>query len=55
MVKYKGRCHFLQYMPAKPTKWGLKVWPICDSSSYMMNMNVHTGKQNDLIDDNEQL
>ena len=49
MVKYKGRCHFLQYLPAKPVKWGLKVWALCDSSNYYMaSMNVYTGKRNDL-------
>ena len=47
MVKFKGRCHFLQYLPAKPTKWGLKVWALCDSESYYMaSMRVYTGKNN---------
>ena len=23
---------FIQYMPAKPVKWGVKVWVLCDSS-----------------------
>ena len=26
MVKFKGRCSFLQYMKAKPTKWGIKTF-----------------------------
>jgi hypothetical protein len=30
MIGFKGRVHFRQYMPAKPTKWGIKVWQICE-------------------------
>ncbi|KAL8589454.1 hypothetical protein ACOMHN_061665 [Nucella lapillus] len=49
MIKFKGRCGFLQYMPAKPTKWGVKVWALCDADSfYMLNYSVHTGRINDL-------
>ncbi|XP_029635014.1 uncharacterized protein LOC115210552 [Octopus sinensis] len=31
MIGYKGRVHFWQYMPAKPTKLGIKVWEVCES------------------------
>ena len=36
MIACKCRCGFLQYMPAKPTRWGIKVWACCDSSSFYM-------------------
>ena len=37
MVKYKGRLAFQQYMPAKPIKWGIKVWALAESTTgYMM-------------------
>ncbi|VDI03632.1 Hypothetical predicted protein [Mytilus galloprovincialis] len=26
MVPWKGQLSFKQYMPAKPTKWGIKMW-----------------------------
>ena len=26
MIAYKGRLSFLQYMPKKPHKWGIKAW-----------------------------
>ena len=33
MIAYKGRLSFMQYMPAKPIKCGIKVWIRCDSKS----------------------
>ena len=45
MIKFKGRCEFLQYLPAKPTKWGIKVWACCTASTYyMLYYSVQTGK-----------
>ena len=45
MVKFKGRLSFRQYMPAKPIKWGIKVWVLCESDTgYAYNMQVYTGK-----------
>ena len=44
MVKYKGCLSFCQYLPSKPTKWGIKVWSLCESSTgYMSNFQVYTG------------
>ena len=32
-------------MPAKPIKWGIKVWVLCESDTgYAYNMQVYTGK-----------
>lgn len=31
MIPFKGRYVLKQYMPKKPTKWGYKVWCLCDS------------------------
>jgi hypothetical protein len=25
-IGFKGRFHLKQYMPGKPTKWGIKAW-----------------------------
>ncbi|KAK3106989.1 hypothetical protein FSP39_004511 [Pinctada imbricata] len=48
MIGFKGRVHFRQHMPAKPTKWGIKVWQICESESgYCCGFEVHTGKKRD--------
>ena len=42
MVKFKGRLAFRQYLPSKPTKWGVKVWSLCESSTgYTWNFQVY--------------
>ena len=36
---------FIQYMPAKPVKWGVKVWVLCDSiNGYICTFDVYTRK-----------
>ncbi|XP_050414127.2 piggyBac transposable element-derived protein 4 [Patella vulgata] len=48
MVKYKGRLGFVQYMPMKPTKRGIKVWIAAASDTgYVHAFNVYTGKSLD--------
>ncbi|MEG7522740.1 MAG: transposase, partial [Chromatiales bacterium] len=45
MIKFKGRLGFRQYMPAKPIKWGIKVWALCESNTgYAYHIQVYTGK-----------
>ena len=31
MIGTKCRLSFIQYLPAKPTKWGIKVWVCADA------------------------
>jgi len=48
MVKFKGRVSFRQYMPAKPTKWGVKIWSLCESTTgYLHKFQIYTGKEAD--------
>ena len=45
MVKFKGRLGFRQYMPAKPIKWGVKIWSLCEADTgYLYNFQIYTGK-----------
>ena len=37
MIALKGRLSFRQYMPAKPTKCGIKVWMTVDSKEWLRN------------------
>ena len=45
LYPYRGRCRFIQYMPSKPEKYGLKFWLLADASSYYVsNLQMYTGK-----------
>ena len=52
MIGFKGRLSFLQYMPKKPTKWGMKAWVLADSKTgYTWNWNLYAGKEDGDTDD----
>ena len=45
MVGFRGRFAAKQYMPNKPTKWGIKCFTLADSSNgYVLNVLVYTGR-----------
>ena len=44
MIGFKGRLWFVQYMPNKPTKWGMKAFVLADSATgYTYNWRLYTG------------
>ncbi|XP_056880212.1 piggyBac transposable element-derived protein 4-like [Takifugu flavidus] len=46
LVPFRGRCRFLQYMPSKPAKYGLKIFWMCDARvPYTIDGTVYTGRQ----------
>ena len=46
MTGFKGGITFKQYMPKKPTKWGLKAFVLADSATgYAYNWRLYTGVQ----------
>ena len=45
MINFRGRLSFLQYLPKKPKKWGMKAWVLADSDNgYTWNWDLYTGK-----------
>lgn len=45
MVKSRHRSGIRQYIKDKPTKWGIKLWVVADSSNgYTVDFNVYIGK-----------
>ena len=45
MIAFKGRLSFVQYMPAKPIKFGITFFSLNDSTSaYCLEIQVYTGK-----------
>ena len=50
MIGTRCRISFLQYMPKKPTKFGVKVWVNAETkTSYILNFQVYTGAVNELF------
>ena len=48
MISFEGRLSFLQYLPKKPKKWGVKAWALADSKmGYVWNWKLHTGKEDE--------
>ena len=46
MIAFKGRLSFLQYLPRKPHKWGMKAWVLADArNGYTWNWKLYTGKE----------
>uniref|UniRef100_UPI00358F5BBC piggyBac transposable element-derived protein 4-like isoform X1 n=1 Tax=Myxine glutinosa TaxID=7769 RepID=UPI00358F5BBC len=46
LVPFRGRCSFVQYMPSKPAKYGLKFFWACDSkTAYALDGIAYTGRQ----------
>ena len=52
MIRFKGRLGFKQYMKDKPTKWGIKVFPLSDAiNGYVYRFQIYTGENlNDSVD-----
>lgn len=47
LAPYRGRCRFIQYMPSKPAKYGIKIWMCCDAETkYVYNASIYCGKDN---------
>ena len=48
MILYKGRAvPFIQFMPAKPIKHGIKVFPLCCAvTGFLLLFEVYTGAEN---------
>ena len=44
MIGFKGRLAWIQYVPKKPTKWGIKAWVLADSQTgYVWKFKLYTG------------
>ncbi len=44
LLKFKGRLHFKQYIPNKRSRFGIKLFTLCDKNGYVYNTTVYTGK-----------
>ena len=45
-IGFKWWFFLKQYLPGKPTKWGIKAWGIADSSNaYLTKCDIYKGKK----------
>ena len=45
MIPYKGRFTFKQCMKNKPTRWGIKIFVLSDTTNdYVYRLQIYTGK-----------
>lgn len=45
---FRGRCGFIQYIPKKPNKYGIKIYAMVDARMfYTYNMEIYSGTQPD--------
>jgi hypothetical protein len=46
MIGFKGRFFLKQYLPGKPTKWGIKAWGLADSANgYLLKWDIYKEKK----------
>ena len=43
IVPFKGHSHLKVYMPAKPNKWGFKMWARAGNSGFLYDFDVYSG------------
>ena len=49
IIGFKGKLSFRQYLPAKPTKYGIKVWMAADSSNgYVVNFSAYLSREREI-------
>lgn len=45
---FRGRCSWIQYIPSKPAKYGLKFFAMCDANTFFTNnLEIYVGVQPD--------
>lgn len=46
LVPFRGRCGFVQYMPQKPHKYGIKIFWSCDAENHFAhNAEIYSGRK----------
>ena len=50
MIGTEARISFLQYMPKKPKRFGVKLWVLCESlPGYCLQFEICTGKTDNIV------
>ena len=54
LLLWKGRLHFKQYIPLKRSRFGIKLFMLCEDGGYTYRFRVYTG-EGTLVDGNQNL
>ena len=54
LLLWKGRLHFKQYIPLKRSRFGIKLFMLCEDGGYTYRFRVYTGKDT-LVEGNRNL
>lgn len=47
LLLYKGRCYFKQFISSKRSRFGIKIFILCDcKTNYILDFIIYTGKKN---------
>ena len=50
LIKFKGKLHFIQFIPIKPGRFGIKAFALAESKNgYVLNRKICTGKENGVV------
>jgi len=50
LIEFKGRVHFRQFIPIKPSRSGIKAFTLAESTSgYVLGSKVYTGKEAGIV------
>jgi len=48
MIPFRGRLIFRQYLPNRSSKYGIKLYKLCDSIGYTYKIIIYSGKDSNL-------
>jgi len=49
LLLYKGRCYFKQYIPSKRSRFGIKLFLLCDcETNYVLDFIIYTGQKTNI-------
>ncbi|KAL6418516.1 hypothetical protein ACFW04_012036 [Cataglyphis niger] len=53
LLLYKGRCYFKQYIPSKRSRFGIKLFLLCDCrTNYVLDFIIYTGQKTNITKSN---
>lgn len=53
LLLYKGRCYFKQYIPSKRSRFGIKLFLLCDcKTNYVLDFIIYTGQKTNITKSN---